>query len=130
MVAHMTSNHEWSMIYITGDCHGNFERFNVSIFSEQKEMTKDDYVIICGDFGGVWSKYEESRQETMILDWFDCKSFTALFVLGNHENFDRLSEYPVEKWHGGKVQRKGMETLSYQSSELVKTGIALRRGNE
>ena len=55
MVAHMTSNHEWSMIYITGDCHGNFERFNVSIFSEQKEMTKDDYVIICGDFGGVWS---------------------------------------------------------------------------
>ena len=93
-------------------------------------MTKDDYVIICGDFGGVWSKYEESRQETMILDWFDCKSFTTLFVLGNHENFDRLSEYPVEKWYGGKVQRKGMETLSYQSSELGETGIALRRGNE
>lgn len=35
------------MIYITGDCHGNFERFNVSIFPEQNEMTKDDYVIIC-----------------------------------------------------------------------------------
>ena len=23
------------MIYITGDCHGNFERFNPSIFPEQ-----------------------------------------------------------------------------------------------
>ena len=31
------------MIYITGDCHGNFERFNPSIFPEQNEMTKEDY---------------------------------------------------------------------------------------
>ena len=28
------------MIYITGGCHGNFERFNPSIFPEQNEMTK------------------------------------------------------------------------------------------
>lgn len=33
------------MIYITGDCHGNFERFEPYIFPEQAEMTKDDYVI-------------------------------------------------------------------------------------
>ena len=93
------------MIYITGDCHGNFERFNVSIFPEQNDMTKDDYVIICGDFGGVWNKDEESKMETMILDWLDCKPFTTLFVSGNHENFDRLMADPVEEWHGGKVQR-------------------------
>ena len=37
------------MIYITGDCHGNFERFNASIFPEQNEMAKDDYEIICGN---------------------------------------------------------------------------------
>ena len=42
------------MIYITGDCHGNFERFNTDIFPEQLEMNKEDYVIICGDFGGIW----------------------------------------------------------------------------
>ena len=24
---------------------------------------------------------------------------------GNHENFDRLYAYPVEKWHGGKVHK-------------------------
>lgn len=93
------------MIYITGDCHGNFERFNVSIFPEQNDMTKEDYVIICGDFGGVWNKDEESKMETMVLDWLDCKSFTTLFVDGNHENFDRLYEYPVEVWNGGKIQR-------------------------
>lgn len=33
------------MIYITGDCHGNVERFEPYIFPEQAEMTKDDYVI-------------------------------------------------------------------------------------
>ncbi|MFR6682955.1 MAG: metallophosphoesterase [Dorea formicigenerans] len=85
------------MIYITGDCHRNFERFNTRNFPEQKEMTKDDYVIICGDFGGVWNKDGESKMETSVLDWLDGKAFTTLFVDGNHENFDRLYAYPVEK---------------------------------
>lgn len=26
-------------------------------------MTKDDYVIICGDFGGTWTFEEESSRE-------------------------------------------------------------------
>lgn len=93
------------MIYITGDCHRNFERFNTRNFPEQKKMTKDDYVIICGDFGGVWDKEKESKEETFLLDWIDCKPFTTLFVCGNHENFDRLYAYPVEEWHGGKVHK-------------------------
>ena len=39
------------MIYITGDTHGEFgRRFNTQNFPEQKTMTKDDYVIICGDY--------------------------------------------------------------------------------
>lgn len=93
------------MIYITGDCHQNFERFNGSIFPEQKEMTKDDYVIICGDFGGVWSNNEKNREENMLLDGLACKPYTTLFVDGNHENFDRLNAYPVEEWKGGKVHK-------------------------
>lgn len=93
------------MIYITGDCHRNFERFNTSIFPEQKEMTKDDYVIVCGDFGGVWDKDESGKEETMLLDWLECKPFTTLFVDGNHENFDRLYDFPVEEWNGGKVHK-------------------------
>ena len=68
-------------------------------------MTKEDYVIVCVDFGGVWNKGKEDKEETMLLDWLDCKSFTTLFVDGNHENFDRLYDYPVENWHGGKVHK-------------------------
>ena len=39
------------MIYITGDTHSDFSRFEDDKFSIQTEMTEDDYVIICGDFG-------------------------------------------------------------------------------
>ena len=93
------------MIYITGDCHSNFERFSTSIFPEQYEMTKEDYVIICGDFGGVWNKDEESKKEKWWMDWLEEKPFTTLFVDGNHENFDRLYAYSVEEWNGGKVHK-------------------------
>ena len=93
------------MIFVTGDCHREFSRFNRRNFPEQKEMTKDDYVIICGDFGGVWDKDTETKEEKHLLDWLESKPFTTLFVSGNHENYDRLKEYPVEEWKGGKIQR-------------------------
>lgn len=34
-------------------------------------MTKDVYVIICGDFEGVWKFEEESSYEKEMLDWLD-----------------------------------------------------------
>lgn len=92
------------MIYLTGDTHAEFKhRFNADNFPEQKEMTKDDYVIICGDFGGIWDVGWESKNEKYWLDWFESRSCTLLFIDGNHENFDRLNGYLVKKWHGGKV---------------------------
>ncbi len=88
-------------IYITGDCHGDYRRFNTENFPEQKTMTKDDYVIICGDFG-FWS---EDREQRWWRNWLEAKPFTTLWVDGNHENYDLLAPVPAEPWHGGKVQR-------------------------
>jgi Putative NADH-flavin reductase len=62
-------------------------------------MTKDDYVIVCGDFG-IW---DDVPEEWHRLDWLNEKPFTTLFVDGNHENFDRLYAMPVSEWHGGQV---------------------------
>lgn len=93
------------MIYITGDTHSDFSRFTEENFPIQSEMTKDDYVIICGGFGGVWTSEEESSREKDALDWLDNKSFTTLFVDGNHENYTRLYNYPIEEWKGGKVHK-------------------------
>ena len=90
------------MIFVTGDTHGDWmTRLNSHSFPEGVELTKDDYVIICGDFG-LWHDTKEERHN---LEWLDNKPFTTLFVCGNHENYDRLYEYPVEEWNGGKIHK-------------------------
>lgn len=93
------------MIFVTGDIHGDVYRFSKGGFVEQDAMDKEEYLIICGDFGGVWNWQGESRDEKHKMDWLDSRSFTTLFVDGNHENFDRLNAYPVEKWRGGLVHK-------------------------
>lgn len=103
------------MIFATGDTHGNFLRFSTEHFSEQKQMSRDDYVIICGDFGGVWN---DSAEERYWLDWLDKKPFTTLWVDGNHENYDMLKEISVEEWHGGKVQRIRPNILHLMRGQL------------
>lgn len=37
-------------IYITGDSHGDFQRFGSKYFPQQKEMSWEDYVVIAGDY--------------------------------------------------------------------------------
>ena len=106
------------MIYITGDTHSDFSRFTEENFPIQSEMTKDDYVIICGDFGGVWTFEEESSREKERLDWLDNKNFTTLFVDGNHENYTRLYNYPIEEWKGGKVHKIRDSVLHLMRGEI------------
>lgn len=91
------------MIYVTGDCHGDFKRFSTKNFPDQKTMTRDDVVIICGDFG-LWHKCPE---EDWWLNWLNRKSFTTVFVDGNHENFDRLysDEFKIVDFHGAKAHK-------------------------
>ena len=106
------------MIYITGDTHSDFSRFTEENFPIQSEMTKDDYIIICGDFGGVWTFEEESRREKETLDWLNNKNFTTLFVDGNHENYTRLYNYPIEEWKGGKVHKIRDSVLHLMRGEI------------
>ena len=91
------------MIYLTGDTHGDIDigKITTRSWPLQKELTRDDYLIVCGDFGAVWSG---DRKDDYLLKWHENKTYTTLWVDGNHENFDALSEYPVVQWHGGKVQ--------------------------
>lgn len=89
-------------VFITGDTHANWNRFAVNNFPIQKELTKNDIVIICGDFG-IWMDTPQERYE---LDWLNEKTFTTVFVDGNHENFDRLNnEYPVVDFYGAKAHQ-------------------------
>lgn len=106
------------MIFITGDIHGSPERLGVHSFYEQRGMTKDDIVIICGDFGLVWDYIGESPTERYWLKWLEDKPFTTVFVDGNHENFRRLYSYPVKEWHGGKVHEIRPSVLHLMRGEI------------
>lgn len=106
------------MIYITGDIHGDPKRFNTDSFPEQKEMTKDDVVIILGDFGIVWDRYYETKIEKYWLNWLEDKPFTTVFVDGNHDNFERLVQYPVKEWNGGKVHEIRPSVLHLMRGEV------------
>lgn len=92
------------MLYFCGDTHGFLDtaKLNMKSFPDGKALTKNDYVIICGDFGGVWDGGEEDK---FIQNWFNKKPWTTLFIDGNHENFDLLETYPITEWNGGKVQK-------------------------
>lgn len=108
------------MIFVTGDTHGEPKRLNTENFPEQKELCREDYVIICGDFGLVFAEDKESKTETWWLNWLEDKNFTTLFVDGNHENFDRLNAMPEEEWQGGRVHKLREHVIHLMRGEMYR----------
>lgn len=107
-------------IIVTGDIHGNpFQRLNLENFPEGKTFTKEDYVIILGDFGLVW---DNSAMEHSCLDWLENKSWTTLFIDGNHENYDLLNKFPIEEWGGGRVQKIRSSVIHLLRGEVYDIG--------
>lgn len=86
------------MLYVTGDVHADVRDFESRPFGRVK---KDDYVLVCGDFGMIW---DDSPEEKKLLAKLGKSKHPILFIDGSHENFDLLGHYPVEQWNGGKVQ--------------------------
>lgn len=87
------------MVYVTGDMHGEWERFKTK---DMKKLKKGDVLIVCGDFGFLW---DNSRKEKQILQKMAALPFTVAFLDGCHENYDLLLSYPEEIWNGGKIHR-------------------------
>lgn len=96
-----------------------------------KNLTKNDYVIICGDFGLLWN-YKETgeymssnpadahwtRRERELYDFYNELPWTTLWVDGNHENSDRLDSYPITEWHGGRVQKISDSIIHLMRGEI------------
>ncbi|MBP3360770.1 MAG: metallophosphoesterase [Clostridia bacterium] len=91
-------------LYVTGDTHipADIQKLTSKRFPVQKEMTKSDYLIICGDFGGVW---DGSNEEKHWIKWLKNKGFTTLFVDGNHENFEMLCSLPIVEFGNSYVHK-------------------------
>lgn len=105
------------MIYLTGDTHIpiDIDKLSRKSFPEQKQLTRDDFIIVLGDFGLLW---QEDKTYHYWLDILSAKRYTLLFVDGNHENFDWLNSLPVEFWHGGRVHRVAENILHLMRGEV------------
>lgn len=89
-------------VYVTGDCHGNWDK--LELYIAKNNLSKDDFIIVCGDFG-IWN--DPFGNEAAELDELQEFSANILFVSGNHENFDRLysNEFETVDFYGGKAQK-------------------------
>ena len=65
-----------------------------------RELTRDDVVIVAGDFGYVW---DGGNTDTYWLKWLENRPWTTCFVDGNHENHGLLAAVPEREWCGGRV---------------------------
>ncbi len=101
------------MVYVTGDTHGDYERFSDPLL---KKLEEEDVLIICGDFGFIW---DGSHQENMVLKKLSQKKYTIAFVDGCHENFDLLERnYPLNRWMGGIVRQISPNIVHLQRGEI------------
>jgi predicted phosphohydrolase len=87
------------MILVTGNTHGTIDYNKIKVIHSYNILSKNDYLTIAGDFGGVWNKNTLERD----LSYYTKLPFKVLFIDGNHENFGLLISYPISIWNGGKV---------------------------
>ena len=88
------------MIFITGDTHGDID-YKKLLILEEKNLSYDDYLIICGDAGICWSPFDFTRFLRLYSD-IGC---TIIFVDGNHENFDMLNMCDLVEYKGALMHQ-------------------------
>jgi predicted phosphodiesterase len=92
-------------IFVCGDIHRQYDIAKLHGFQHLmgKDLTKEDYLIICGDVGCIWTgDYHDSN---FIEKELETLSPTILFVDGNHENFEALNKFTTEEWKNGKIHQ-------------------------
>lgn len=112
-----------SRIFITGDVHNSIDvtKLSTKNFPEQKELNREDIVIVAGDFGFPWV-YGESPEDAYWLDWFTERNYTLVFADGNHENFDALYEYPETVFRGAKCHQLRENVFHVKRGEVLEIG--------
>lgn len=91
-------------LLITGDTHGQIDigKLTTKRFLLQKELTKDDILIVLGDWGAIWYG---NKKDNYMLKWWESKPWTTFIVLGNHCNYDAIEQLPKNEMFGAPVRR-------------------------
>lgn len=87
------------MVYLTGDCHGDFER--IAEFCDEFETNLNDVMIILGDAG---FNYNLDERDEDAKRWVSQLPITLFCVHGNHEERPcNIQGYETVEWRGGSV---------------------------
>lgn len=107
-------------LFITGDTHNNIDiyKLDAKYFPEQKDLTKEDVLLIAGDFGVPWYK-PHTKADEALLDQYEARNFTTVFVDGNHENFEALYEYPKTVFAGACCHQLRPHVLHAMRGEVL-----------
>ena len=87
-------------LFCCGDTHQDIDihKLNSTNFKIGNELTKEDIMVILGDWGAIWSG--DCRDDKM-LNWWKNRNWTTFVVLGNHCNYNAIKKLPtVEKFCG------------------------------
>ena len=101
------------MIYITGDTHGTIDFPKLTEYFSHRYNSENDFLIILGDAGMVWSEDDVNILEFALL------GPTVLFIDGNHENFELLNKFPVVNYHGAKCHRLYHNVFHIKRGEII-----------
>ena len=116
------------MIYITGDTHGDIDFVKLYRLRE-KNLSYNDYLIICGDCGICWSN-EYFKHFLRLYNRIKC---TILFIDGNHENFEMLNNMPLVEFHGALMHQIDKHIFHILRGEILtlegKTFLCIGGGN-
>ena len=107
------------MILLTGDVHGATDIHKLTARRlDRTGLTRDDYLIILGDFGLIWEE-PPAKEDAWWLDWLENEApWTTLVVLGNHENYRLIRKIETEEWHSGRVRRFREHVLQLVDNEI------------
>ncbi len=105
------------MVFACGDTHIPWDIHRLLSFEKYQGFTKDDIMIVLGDFGLIWKAFPDDR-EMCWTDWLDDRPYTIMFVDGNHENHFRLSRVKVIKKFGGKVGKISRNIFHLKRGEI------------
>lgn len=87
-------------IICTGDLHGDITRLFTLNEITKGTLTKNDLVIILGDFGVIWDENTTMRK----LEALGQLPFTIAFLDGNHENFNLIKQMErIIEWNGARA---------------------------
>ena len=81
-------------VYVCGDTHRHID-IDKLYRKNAQQLTKEDLVIVLGDFGWYWAHYRQSKHDIMKL--LKKLPFQLGFLPGNHENFDILKRLKPSK---------------------------------